>query len=108
MSHTQDTSVGPESTAADRLITKLTDPAAVFTSEQVAYLMGMAQRWGYETRQEEEQAEWATATPVRVTGRWVDQADYRRQYDAAARLARFNDYPGGQPLRADQNQEQAA
>lgn len=99
--------------AAARLMAKLADPQATFTRDQVAWLMGAAGRWGreavegepsdltyaaghqdgYRARCAEENAIPRDAV-VSVLGRWVDQIDYRRECDAAARLPRDGDFPG--------------
>lgn len=101
------TKVVSDESATDRMVAKLSDPDAVFTRDQVAWLMGTAQRWGYETRELEENEEYARREPVTVLGRWYDQAEYRAQADAAARLARTTDYHGG-PVAWDDTTTEAA
>jgi hypothetical protein len=98
-------------TATDRLVSMLADPAATFTRDQVAYLMGTAQRWGYEAREAEERDEWTAlqARPsVQVMGRWYDQAAYRAKADAVARLDRVSDFQGGLPLPSTYMNEEVA
>jgi hypothetical protein len=83
--------------ATDRLVSMLNDAGAMFTRDQVAYLMGTAQRWGYEAREAEERDEWTAlqARPqVKVMGRWYDQATERAKHDAAASLPRLGDFRG--------------
>lgn len=89
----QDSAVDSGDTSIDRLIKALTDPDYLFTRDQVAWLMGTAQRWGYEARVDEENASYPPP-PVRVLGQWYDQARAREEADAAARLPRPNDFKG--------------
>lgn len=96
-------SVASVESATDRLMAMLNDPTATFTRDQVAYLMGTAQRWGYEAREAEENAEWLADREIATfdaqgTIRWIDQVDYRRRCDEAARLPRPNDFKGGLPI----------
>lgn len=74
--------------------------AQSFTREQVAYLMALAMRWGYENRVAEENDSYPPE-PVFVLGRWYDQAAERQKADAAARLPRPGDFKGrdAPPLR---------
>lgn len=116
-SHTHLTPVHPPAesvtSATDRLVAMLTGPEnepLTLTRAQLAWLMGTAQRWGYEARELEENEEWTALQnrpPVQVLGRWYDQADCRRRADAEARLPRVNDYKGG-PVAWDTTTEVAA
>lgn len=96
-------------TATDRLVSMLADPSATFTRDQVAYLMGTAQRWGYEARELEENEQYAAPRePVYVMGRWFDQAERRARVDAVGRLDRVNDFQGGLPLPSTYMNEEVA
>lgn len=83
--------------AVRRLVAMLTGPEnepLTLTRGQLAWLMATAQRWGYEVRVDEENASYPPP-PLMVAGRWMDQADYRRRCDNAARMPRPDDYRGG-------------
>jgi hypothetical protein len=68
----------------ERIVAKLRDPDAVFTTSEVAYLMSRAGRWGYEHRVDEENETWPPPR-VYVFGRWYDQAAERQKADAEVR-----------------------
>lgn len=68
----------------ERIVAKLRDPEATFTTSEVAYLMSRAGRWGYEHRVDEENAAWPPPR-VYVFGRWYDQATEREKADAEVR-----------------------
>ncbi len=62
-------------------------PAEILTPDELlvwidAYLRGWER--GYASRVNEENADWPPAK-VRVLGRWFDQAEQRRKWDAAVR-----------------------
>jgi hypothetical protein len=69
---------------ASRIIAKLRDPDALFTTSEVAYLMSRAGRWGYENRVDEENAAYPPPK-VYAFGRWYDQALEREKADAETR-----------------------
>lgn len=68
----------------DRIVAKLRDPDAVFTRSEVGYLMSRSGRWGYEARVDEENATYPPP-PVRVFGKWYDQATERQKADDETR-----------------------
>jgi hypothetical protein len=80
-------------TSVTGVIAALRDPNATFSRDQVARLLATAYRYGYEARVDEEERAYPPP-PVRILGRWVDQVDYRRRFDAAARLPRPGDFQG--------------
>lgn len=71
-------------TEAERLIAKMLDPDALFTTSEVAYLMSRSGRWGYESRVDEENAAYPPPK-VFTFGRWYDQARERERADAETR-----------------------
>lgn len=108
---------GGDLSPVDRLIAALQDPDHLFTSEQVAYLMATAARWGreavegepspetyaagyadgYRAHAAEENAGWpppAVFDAASVTG-WVDRRAYRRRFDRDARRRRRTDHRKG-------------
>lgn len=66
------------------LVAALADPAHQFDRADVAVLIAMAMQCGYEMRVDEENAAYPPL-PVLTFGRWSDQADARRAWDAAVR-----------------------
>jgi len=66
----------------------------MFDRAQLAWLMSVAYRWGYEARVDEENGAWPPG-PIKVAGRWYEQAVEREKADATARLSRPGDYRGG-------------
>lgn len=64
-----------------------------FDRAQLAWLMDLAYRWGYEARVDEENCAWPPSK-VFTLGKWYDQAEERAKADAAARLPRPNDFKG--------------
>lgn len=104
--------------AVARLVTALSDPDRLFDSDQVVFLMGAAQRWGYEAAEAEMSAQpmsWAAglqqgyrircaeenaAYPPRpyrlVTTAGQDAvAVHRRRERVDERYMRDGDHPGG-------------
>ena len=69
-----------------------------FNRAQVAWLMSQAMRWGYESRVDEENANWPDTT-LRFNGtdtiNAADRTRLRDEIDASARLARPGDHCGG-------------
>lgn len=103
-------------TPAERLVTKLGDPGAVYTAGQLAYLMGIAARWGREAafssgvaagelHAREDFAEMmldgltrAIAVPVfseAALRREGYRQNARREADTAAAYSWRTDHPGG-------------
>lgn len=93
---------GPNDPVADALRTQET-----FDRAQVAWLIAAAFESGYDLRDSEDCGYWAgywarvaeeNATypsgKIFTLGRWYDQATERARADAAARLARPNDFRG--------------
>lgn len=76
---------GSDTFEASRIIAKLRDPNALFTTSEVAYLMSRAGRWGYENRVDEENQRAAEEPRVLHFGRWYDQATERQLADAETR-----------------------
>lgn len=72
-----------------------------FDRAQLAWLMLLAARWGYEARVDEENSTYPPP-PVFAMGRWFDQVDERRKADAAARLSRPGDFKGVGQEHSDQ------
>lgn len=81
------------------------DQLVTLTRGQIAYLMGAAQRWGYEVGYEEGQRdELALATAAAEstytgsfasTRKYVERLAYRAECDKRAREPWFGDYWGG-------------
>lgn len=96
--------------ATERLVAKLNNPRAVFTRDQVAFLLGTSARWarevaeeepsdlsyragydaGYRARVDEENASYPPPQ-IFVAGGWMERVDYRRECDRAAVAPREGD-----------------
>jgi hypothetical protein len=78
----------------------------LFTREQVLELLAAQQRWAREVADDRADL-WGPdegyepPLPVMVAGRWTDQVDARREWDASARNPRSGDFPGGLPAPSD-------
>lgn len=68
----------------DDIAAALKDLDHRFNRTEIAYLMAVAYRWGYEHRVDEENRCWPPPK-VRAFGAWFDQAAYRQDCDNAAR-----------------------
>jgi hypothetical protein len=80
-----------------------------FDRTQMAWLMSLAGRWGYEARVDEENHGWPEPGVFAAgdTIKAIDQRAYRRACDAAAGLPRPGDYRGG-PVAWDDAELQVA
>lgn len=91
-----------------------------FTSEQLAWLMGAAQRWGYEAGYEDGRADEISLSAVtahyaqlgpfsaELTWRETSKRARRQESDSSARLPRIGDHPGGPVAWDEPNEQQAA
>lgn len=66
-------------TPTDRLVAALQDPDRLFTQVELVYLMGAAQRWGYEARADED----SPADPLSQVACWQAGYDQRVAEDEA-------------------------
>lgn len=80
----------------DRILAALRENET-FDRAQLAWLMALAARWGYEARVDEENAGWPEPAVFCAgdTIKAIDQRTYRAACDSAAQLPRPNDHVGG-------------
>jgi hypothetical protein len=75
-------------TAYERITNRFSDPDALFTRDEVGWLMAQALRWGHESLADDQNAGWPDTTLVFNAGetiRAIERKRYRDECDAAVR-----------------------